>query len=652
MSQQNLNTQPDEKSKALFEKASELHQNMELEKAEYLYRSLLNNNDNNQDVLYYKLGIVCIQTERYTEAIEFFKKSLQVKPDVLDVLNNLAIAYIHNQEPSKAKEAYKRALLINPNHPFILNNLATIEKDNKNFAEAERLFQKAICFKLDYVEAHNNLGMLYSVLARIEEAIAKFQEALRHDPNWASAYNNLGNAYKDKGDRENAEEYFRKAIEKNPNFDDAYNNLGNILRGKVQLDEAKACFKKALELNPDNHNAFYNLMMLMEFSHQLDEAEALLKELKEKNPDHPAITFLAARLARRKGNIDEGIKIIESKGIQDGQIGMYTQFELGQLHDRAGNAAKAFAAFKKGNELHMHSPEYQYVDLDIYPDLIAENKKVFNKEWIKSWTPYKKSPNHPTPIFIVGFPRSGTTLLDQILSSHPDFFVVEEKPAIEKLRFDLFNKYGNNAACLANLSSEEIEHMRGTFYKTHSEYNDWDGKGYFVDKFPMSTALAGIIYRIFPDAKFIFALRHPYDCVLSCFMQQFQINTGMAHFLKLESAAAFYDQMMDLWIYFQEVLPLNIYTHRYEDVVEDFKPTIAKLLKFLEVPWDDAVLEYDKTAKKRKTLASTPSYNQVTEKIYTRAKYRWTRYQEELAPVLDTLRPYAKTFGYPTEKDI
>lgn len=637
-----------DKSEA-YDKAKKLHDQMHLKEAEGLYRDLLGENDNENHLVLYQLGIICLQTGRYKEAQGLLKRAAKVDPGSVDVFNNLGTAYFYNGQEDEAKEVYEKALQINPNHPYVLNNLANLMKNKKQVKEAERLFQKAICFKRDYVDAHNNLGMLYNDLGRTEEAIGKFQEALRLDPGYANAYNSLGNAYKDQGKRDEAEECFRKAIECDPGHGDAYNNLGNMLRARVKLDEAQHCFEKALEINPDHHMALYNLMMLMEFSHKLDKADDLLQKLKAKDPSHPAVTLLSARLARRTGRIEEGIKVIEESTVKDAQIGMYIQFELGQLYDRAEKSEQAFAAFKRANSLHSKSTEARYVDKMAYPDMITANKARFTKEWVKSWTPTPQSKEYPTPIFIIGFPRSGTTLLDQILFSHPDFFVAEERPAVEKLRYDLQLKYGNYTDCLADLTADEIEAMRKSFYETHNEYEEWDGKGYFVDKFPLNIALIGIIYRIFPDAKFIFALRHPCDCVLSCFMQQFQLNPGMIHFLDLESSARFYDQVMDLWFHFQEVLPLNSYTHRYEDVVENFRDNIARLLDFLDVPWNDAVLEYDKMAKKRKSLANTPSYSQITEKIYTRARYRWERYREQMEPVLDILLPYARKFGYPEE---
>lgn len=635
----------------LLDKAINLHEERLLTEAQSLFEQVLETQPENDTALY-RIGIIHLQTGRPGLAIPFLKKAADIDTQSPDILNNLGSAYFQTEDYNVAEEVYIKSLGIMPNHAYTLCNLALLMKHKGQFENAEIYLQRAICFKRDYAEAHNNLGLLYQEQGRLEEATAKFHEALRHNPNSASAYNNLGNTMRELGKREDAEKYFRKSIECDPNFADAYNNLGNVLRGLMKLDEAEQCFKKATELDPHHEMALYNLMMMYEFAHRLNEAKELLEQTKKMNPDHPAIALLTAKLARRNGNIEEGIKALEERPISNDRWGMYSYFELGQLYDRHQEPQNAFDAFTKANEIHSRSNEARYTDDKSFLRFISEGKKALTKDWTKSWTPTPpENKKYPTPVFIVGFPRSGTTLLDQILSSHPDFHVAEEKPAVEVLRGHLEQKYGNYTDCLAELSAEEIESLRKMFYEIHATYEPWDGKGYFVDKFPLNTVMAVIIYRIFPDAKFIFAQRHPCDCVLSCFMQQFNLNPAMIHFLDLKQASRFYSQVMDFWFQLQDTLPLNVYTHRYEGVIEDFKGNIAALLDFLEVPWNDSVLEYDKTAQKKAKTISTPSYSQVTEKIYTRARYRWEHYKDQMKPVLDILLPYAQKLGYgKTEK--
>lgn len=645
-SQEQKTDSPDSPADTI-EKAIAIHNKGDLVGAERIYKKSLAKNPDDHTALY-RIGIIYLQTGQPKQAIPVLEKAASINTLSSDVLNNLGIAYFHTERYDDAEKAFKKSLSIDPTHAHTLSNFAALMRQKGDMGAAETLLQRAICFKRDYSEAHNNLASLFLDQSRLEEALAKSREALRHNPQMATAHNNIGQALKDMGKKDAAEEHFRKAIECDPNFADAYNNLGNILRSRMALNEAQKAFEKALEINPVHEMALYNLMMMFEFSHKLDEAANVLEKTAKINPHHPAVALMKAKLARRKDDIEGGIKAFEENPPGDHLWGMYSFFELGQLYDRKKEPQKAFEAFTKGNALHAKSNDARYIDKTVYPHFMDAFSRYFTKDSISKWTPpVPESKDYPNPVFILGFPRSGTTLLDQILSSHPDFQVAEEKPGIETVRAHIESEYGNFTDSLAGLTEDKINDLRRLFYETHARYEPWDGTSIFVDKFPLNTALAGIIYRLFPDAKIIFALRHPCDCVLSCFMQQFNLNPGMIHFLDIENAARFYGQTIDLWMQLDDNLPLNVYIHRYEDVVEDFRGSIAALLDFLEVPWNDAVLEYDKTARARAKTASTPSYSQVTEKIYTRARYRWERYRPQLENVLPILLPYAEKWGYP-----
>jgi hypothetical protein len=190
--------------------------------------------------------------------------------------------------------------------------------------------------------------------------------------------------------------------------------------------------------------------------------------------------------------------------------------------------------------------------------------------------------------------------------------------------------------------------MRRAFYKHNGFDLDKAGNRLLVDKMPLNLLFAGLIKRVFPGAKFILALRHPCDAVLSCFMQQFNLNPFMQRFVDLADGAAFYDETFRVWERYRAIFDLDVHTIRYEDLVADFRNTTGRLLDFLGVPWDEAVMEFDKTALSRGYI-KTPSYHQVTEKIYTRAVDRWQRYHKQMEPVLPVLAPWAEKFGYSME---
>lgn len=198
---------------------------------------------------------------------------------------------------------------------------------------------------------------------------------------------------------------------------------------------------------------------------------------------------------------------------------------------------------------------------------------------------------------------------------------------------------------LAALSPERIGDLRAQYMAQAARYLDPAGGDRFIDKMPLNIIDLGLIVRLFPGARIILALRHPCDCCLSCFMQSFVANDAMANFHTLEDAAGLYAEVMGLWAEYRRLLPMNVHRIRYEDLVGDLEGEARRLLDFLELEWDERVLEYSRHARERKQI-TTPSYNQVTEAIYTRARYRWQRYEEQMAPIMPLLAPYIEAFGY------
>jgi hypothetical protein len=206
---------------------------------------------------------------------------------------------------------------------------------------------------------------------------------------------------------------------------------------------------------------------------------------------------------------------------------------------------------------------------------------------------------------------------------------------------------GGDPDGLAELDPNRLAALRNAYFAELDKYIDPDnGSTMFIDKLPLNIVEAGLIYRVFPNARFLFVLRHPCDCVLSCYMQNFQLNDAMANFLDIADAARLYGDVMTLWQQYLSLLPMTVHTVRYESIIENFDETVSDVLNFLGLAWDDSVRNYAETARLRERI-NTPSYNQVTQPIYTRANGRWERYGEHLRPVLGDLLRWAEQFDYP-----
>jgi hypothetical protein len=236
-------------------------------------------------------------------------------------------------------------------------------------------------------------------------------------------------------------------------------------------------------------------------------------------------------------------------------------------------------------------------------------------------------------------------LLDTILRSHPSIEVLEEIPIVNRFIDHLYINKGFSLEDLENTDPKLIKEMRDYYFNQIESYKKNKNKKITIDKMPLNLVHVGEILRFFPNAKFILALRHPYDCVLSCFMQNFMLNHAMANFLNLDDTLKLYDLTMSLWKRYTNVFTIDHHLIRYEDVVSNFKKIIGDLLKFLNVKWSDNVIEFYKTAEKR-GIINTPSYNQVSQPIYSNSMYRWKNYEKEFSKSNISLENWVKEFNY------
>jgi hypothetical protein len=239
----------------------------------------------------------------------------------------------------------------------------------------------------------------------------------------------------------------------------------------------------------------------------------------------------------------------------------------------------------------------------------------------------------------VGFPRSGTTLLEQVLSAHPRLVCIEEREHLASSAPDL----AADPTKLASLSDEQINAVRASYWKRVRSEADI-GDRMLVDKLPLNVIFLPLIKRVFPDAKILFALRDPRDVVLSCYQQRFGMNAAMVQFLELHTAAAYYDKVMSLGLLARDKLGLDVCDVRYERVVEDLEGVAREVAAFLGLQFEPSMLNFRDAALKR--TINTPSARQVVEPIYNRSVARWRRYETELAPILPLLNAWAARLGY------
>lgn len=418
---------------------------------------------------------------------------------------------------------------------------------------------------------------------------------------------------------------------------DGWRNLGVTEKGDAQI----AAYQKAIAVAPNNAASHAGLAQAFEARHDLARAQEHGEAALRADPGNVIACLALARVRLREKDF-AGAESILASVVQSprayGELRVQALGLIGDSRDRRDDAHGAFEAFTAANQLslQMHGSWLNATERLYHPESVRRMAETVARIDVSGWG---GASDVRSPAFLVGFPRSGTTLLDQILSSHSGIVCLEESEHFGGALSDVIADPAR-AFSPESLSPDEIERVRESYWRRVEAPAD----AIVVDKFPLNIVVLPLIKRVFPGAKIIFALRDPRDVVLSCFQQRFAINAAMAQFLELERAGAYYDQVMALFELCRARLRLDVHQVRYEDVVADLEGAARSLCGFLGESFEPTMLDYRSTALKRDI--ATPSARQVIEPLYNRSVERWRRYEEELRPVLPVLAPWAERYGY------
>lgn len=438
----------------------------------------------------------------------------------------------------------------------------------------------------------------------------------------------------------------------NQRISSAYLRLAQDMTRAGFSEKGLAVCRKAREANPENLEADYFYLIRLEKLNRVEEAWDGLLAVEEKHPAPYALCkklyFLKACLEYRRGRLDAARQLLETfiaHDIAPNDLAVAHNW-LGKTLDRLGEHDRAMKAFSRCNAIVAATPGARNLlkKLDEAESAIETSLRWYGGRPSFGW---QEDHDHqrPAPILLVGFPRSGTTLLDQILNSHPALATIEEKPTLEGIA-ERFYGQEDNLRALAQASPQELAACRTRYWTNIEKYLE---KGVehpirVVDKVPLNILHLDIYARLFPGIKIIVALRDPRDCVLSHYFQVYRLNPEMASGLTLAGSARYYSKVIALYLLFRKMLPANIHEVRYENVVRDFRGECSSLLRFLNLEWKDGLERYYENARTR--WITTPSYDQVTQPLYDRAIGRWQRYAEHIEETLPLLRPFIEMFAY------
>ena len=535
------------------------------------------------------LGTTLQELGQLSEAANCYEKALVIQPDYVEVLINLGNTLSLLGQLNEALNSYNQALSINPNNADAHTNIGIIYQEMGQSDEAIKCYEKAITTNPKHAEAHNNLGVTLNELTQFHEAINFYEQALAINPNYDEAYFNLGVTLDEIGQSDEALNSYKQALVINPDYADAYNNLGNVLQQLGQFDEAFSSYVHALAIDPENTKFHRNLALLKNYKKGDTQVTQMQSLLSANNLDQSERIHLCFALAKAYADLEEKDEL--------------------------------FKVLNEGNQLRKEELNYS-----IEKDL--NNHSLFRKMFISN---IEKSPSYdlPTisPIFIVGMPRSGTSLVEQILSSHHKVHGAGELTALDDLIAPIMNDYVTQSQ---PLSEKKILSIRQGYSNNLSNLNV--SENIITDKMPTNFKNIGFILKAFPEAKIIHLKRDAMAICWSIYQRYFPAK-GIGFPYNMEDLGQFYNSYTEMMTFWHELFPNQIYDISYEDLTTNQEKETRKLLKYCELEWDESCLNFHTNKRAVKTSSSL----QVKQKMYQGSSEVWRKYEAQLKPLINTL---------------
>jgi len=492
---------------------------------------------------------------------------------------------------------------------------------------------------------------------RYDEAIWFYERALQRDPNNAVLLVDLARAYALRFRYADAERLIDRACALYPDDSHLQRMLGDSYLQLHHYDRAIACFRRSLELEPDlpeRPKMLYELAQMYERLHDLEVARQCAEQSLALAPDQEVLHYLLALIDRRSGHPEVAqarLHELIQRAAAPPLVLADTWYQLASMHDKAGRYDEAYQALVEAKQIRDRSSTQDREQAKLIARNTRSTLRTITPEHFQRWSEEGRQlkPLGGGLALLTSHPRSGTTLLEQMLDSHPQLISADELQVMtEVVYIPLRPKSNPHATALDvfdHLSRDDLQISRQSYWKAmEGALREPIGERILLDKNPALTGLLPLVARVFPDMKILFALRDPRDVVISCFAQQLPLNPVSVHFLTLEDTVREYARTMRTWLTLRDMIGNPWIEVRYEDTVADIGQQAKRVLDFLELPWDDAVLDYHRRAQKKHV--HSPTYEDVTRPVYTSSIGRWRNYATYLEPHLETLQPFVQTFGY------
>ncbi|MGO9804053.1 MAG: tetratricopeptide repeat protein, partial [Steroidobacteraceae bacterium] len=598
---------------------------------------------------------------RAREAVPLYERALERNPRLIEAHNNLGNALQELGDRARAVGCYRQALALNPNDAEAHANLGNALRQLGQLEEALTSLERAVALDPAASLAHNNLGLALAARGRSAEAVASFRRALELNPRFVQALQNLGNLLCEAGDNRAAVDPFRRVLELDPQRADAHCQLGRALYELGEHAQSIASYRRALALQPAHAQAQLGLATALRLEGPVSEAEAGCRAILGADPDHVGALSLLGDLCADRGDFVQAGELFQrALAIDGGSAAVLCSFAahrrmtraddawlaqaeqalaqslplaheialryaLGKYRDDLGSYPEAFAEYARANELNKrYGAAYDRAGLERQVDEII---RTFDRAFLGEAHP--GASDSELPVLVVGMPRSGTTLTEQILASHSQAFGAGEVSFWDR-GAELFASAGSGAAArgraLADLARDYLARIGQRS----------GGARRVIDKMPTNFLHAGLIHAALPRARILHMQRHPLDTCLSLYFQNF--GDRHPHARDLGSLAHYYGQYVRLTRHWRAVLPPpTLLQVPYEALVANQEHWTRRMLEFLGLPWDPRCLDFHQTQR----VVITASRWQVRQKINSGSIGRWRNYEPHLA----ALRPLLELVG-------
>ena len=614
--------------------------------------------DPNNVGAYFNLANNLCAMHKKDAAIKYYKKVTELEPNFVDAIVNLAAVYADQGRSDLALELYIKVITLTPDYGEIYSNIGNIFLARGLNDEAIQNFELAVKIKPEFYHGFYNMGLAFSSKREFMAAIENFNEALRISPEFPEAHFCMGNIYKEIGDLGEALRFYKQALKFEPNYSEAYFNMGIVLESIGEMGSALNAYSHSLKLNQSAPDVLYNMGNIYSVMGENEQAIEYYNRALIIDPNRTDILYNLAGVLSESGCINQAIlnyiKLLKiNPGFADAHRALSALkkyqmrdeqfyemeklylsqsveaedlckvcFGLAKAEEDFLNIEKSFFYLKQGNSLRKRILNHSHhIDDRVFEKINTFNIKEFNDSIY-----YKNDKNMVTPVFIVGMPRSGTSLVEQIISSHPEVTAAGELEYIHKFGASIcFGEIDKNLENLTNCKNkylDELDKIR-------------NGKNFVTDKMPQNFLYLGLILAAFPEAKIIHVKRDPRATCWSNYKHYF-VKKGLGYSYSLENTVKYYINYSKIMRFWGHKNPDRIYELNYELLTSNQERETKNVIQYLGLDWNNSCL----SPEKNKVIMRTASQQQVKNKVYQRSSEAWEKFDLFIGSSFDSLEGY------------